>query len=267
MKKNKTTLTAGRRNTALVLLLLIAVIMTNLILPLLLLLYGSVDYEPFYSGFVKVLSSASTKTALINSYKVTLMASLIAVSAAFFFAYIVEFKLYGQRRKIFRFLAIIPMLVPSITHGLVIVYLFGKMGILTRLVGIQLPIYGPLGIIMGSFFYAFPIAFLLMSQAFLNLDGRLFEQGEVLGISSFRRFFDIVLPIMKYAVFSAFAVCFTMIFTDYGIPISVGGTYSILPVLFYKNVVGMLDFGKGAIYSTLILLPAVAVYILDILFQ
>ncbi len=56
-----------------------------------------------------------------------------------------------------------------------------------------------------------------------------------------------------------------MMFTDYGIPLSVGGTYSILPLLFYKNVIGMLDFSKGAIYSTMILVPAAVVYLLDIL--
>ena len=172
----------------------------------------------------------------------------------------------AKRRPLLRFLAILPMLVPSITHGLVIVYLFGKMGIVTRLTGIQLPIYGPLGIVMGSFFYAFPLAFLVLSQALINLDGRLFETAAMLGVRPLRRFFDITLPIMKYALFSAFAVCFTMIFTDYGIPLSVGGTYSIIPLLFYKNVIGMLDFSKGAIYSTMILVPAVIVYLLDILY-
>ena len=262
----KHTLAGGRSRAALVLLFLTAIVMMNLILPLMMLLAESVDYEPFYSGFVKLLTNKSTLLALWNSFKVTLTASMIAIAAAFFFAYIVEFKLGRGLRQFFRFAAIIPMLVPSITHGIVIVYLLGKMGIVTRLIGVEVPIYGPLGIILGSFFYAFPTAFLLMSQAFINLDGRLFEQAEVMGVGVFRRFFEITLPIMKYAVFSAFAVCFTMIFTDYGVPISVGGTYTILPVLFYKNVIGMLDFGKGAIYSTLILLPAAAVYLLDLLY-
>ena len=229
------------------------------------LLSKSVDFEPFYKGFQDVIATRSTKRALWNSIWISLVACLISVSFAFFFAYIAEYKLKGRVRKMFCFMPILPMLVPSITHGIVIVYLFGKMGIVTRLIGWQLPIYGPLGIIMGSFFYSFPIAFLVLSQGFTNLDGRLFENALILGVKPFRRLWEIVFPIMKYAVFSAFAVCFTMIFTDYGIPLSVGGTYPILPILFYKNVIGMLNFNKGAIYSTLILLPAAAVYLLDIL--
>lgn len=255
------------RSTALLtLVLLIAVICVNLIIPLATLLVKSVDYQPFYQGFVQTLTSKTTQEALVNSLTVTLASCLLSITGAFFFAYIVELKLSHRMKRLFRFLAILPMLVPSITHGLVIVYLFGKMGIVTRLTGVQLPIYGPLGIILGSFFYAFPMAFLVLSQAFANLDGRLFESAVILGARPARRFRDVVLPMMKYAAFSAFAVCFTMIFTDYGIPLSVGGTYSILPLLFYKNVIGMLDFSKGAIYSTILLIPAVAVYLADILY-
>ena len=252
--------------TGVALFLLITVVVANLILPLLTLLAKSVEYEPFYQGFADILGSNSTRTALVNSCWVTLAAACLAVSVAFFYAYVVEIKLDQKFRRIFRFLAILPMLVPSITHGVVIVYLFGQRGIFTRLFSIQLPIYGPLGIVLGSFFYAFPAAFLILSQAFAHMDGRYFETADVLGASHSRRFLDIILPIMKYALFSAFTVCFTMIFTDYGIPISVGGTFTILPVLFYKNVIGLLDFSRGAIYSTLLLLPAAVVYAVDVLY-
>ena len=246
--------------------ILFFIVLSNLIIPMLMLLGQSLDFDPFYKGFMDAFASAATRRALVNSVLVSLLSSVLSVSAAFFYAYIVECKLKGRIRRIFNFIPILPMLMPSITHGLVIVYLFGRMGIFTRLLGIHLPIYGLLGIVMGSFFYAFPIAFLMLSQGFANLDGRLYENATILGVLPFRRFYEIVLPIMKYAIFSAFAVCFTMVFTDYGIPLSVGGTYSILPILFYKNVVGLLNFSKGAIYSTMILVPAAAVYILDIFY-
>ena len=255
---------SNQRKPYFLLTVLIAIVLVNLVLPLLTLLAKSVDFDPFYEGFVSVLSSSATRTAIVNSVVVSLVSCTISITAAFFFAYIVEYKLSSKMRVFFRFFALMTMLVPSITHGIVIVYLFGKMGIFTQLFGINLPIYGPLGIVMGSFFYAFPTAFLVLSQGFANLDGRLFENALILGAKPVRRFFDVVLPVMKYSVFSAFAVVFTMVFTDYGIPLSVGGTYSILPLMFYKNVIGMLDFSKGAIYSTILLVPAAVVYLLDV---
>ena len=257
---------SGRGLTGLIIALLVMVVMVNLILPMLTLLGKSVDFDPFYQGFGDILTSSTTKKALVNSLWISLLSGAIAVVCAFFYAYVVEYKLPSKIRRFFRFFSILPMLVPSITHGITIIYLFGRMGIITRLIGVQLPIYGPLGIVMGSFFYAFPIAFLVLSQGFQNLDGRLFENAIILGVSPLRRMWDIVLPVMRYAIFSAFSVCFTMIFTDYGIPLSVGGTYSILPILFYKNVIGMLNFSRGAIYSAMILVPAVAVYLLDIFY-
>ena len=105
-----------------------------------------------------------------------------------------------------------------------------------------------------------------MSQALANIDARYLEAAVTIGAKPFARFKDIVLPIMKYAIFSSFAVSFTMIFTDYGIPVSVGGNFTILPLLFYKKVIGLLDFSRGAIFSTFILIPAIAIYLLDILY-
>ena len=248
------------------LVLLITVIIGSEVLPLLSLLQRSLDFHPFYQGFIDVLSGSATQEALSNSIWVTCVAATIAVILAFSFAYLVELKLSAKLKRVFRFLAILPMLVPSFTHGIVIVYLFGRRGVLTQFLGLQAPIYGPLGIIMGSFFYAFPTAYLILSQAMINLDGRYFENAEILGVGTKRRFWDIVLPISKYAIFSAFTVSFMMIFTDYGVPLSVGGNFPILPVLFYKNVVGLLDFSKGAIYSTLLLFPAIFVFLLDIFY-
>lgn len=264
MKRGNYGNAARRRGIRTALILMLAVIITNLIIPLSLLLAKSVDFQPFWAGFAKVLSAKTSKTALINSVVITATAASLSVIAAYFFAYVVEFKLKGRTRSIFRLIAVLPMLVPSITHGIVIVYLFGNMGIFTRLLGVSLDIYGPLGIVMGSFFYAFPTAFLVFSQAFVTLDGRLYENARVLGVKPARRFFDILLPMTRYAIFSAFTVCFTMIFTDYGVPLSVGGTYPILPILFYKNVVGLLDFSTGAVYSVFMLTPAVIVYVLDV---
>lgn len=266
MKKYENFESAGRKRVIrIALLILLAVITVNLVIPISLLLAKSVDFVPFWAGYRKVLGSGTFKTALWNSVKVTASAASISVIAAYFFAYTVEFKLKGRLCSVFRLIAILPMLVPSITHGIVIVNLFGNMGIFTRLFRIGLDIYGPMGIIMGSFFYAFPTAFLVFSQAFITLDVRLYENARILGVKPARRFYDILLPMTRYAVFSAFTVCFTMIFTDYGVPLSVGGSYPILPILFYKNVVGLLDFSSGAIYSVFMLIPAVIVFVLDVM--
>ena len=54
-----------------------------------------------------------------------------------------------------------------------------------------------------------------------------------------------------------------MIVTDYGVPLMIGGKYMTLPVLMYQEVIGMLDFAKGATIGTFFLIPAVIAFILD----
>ena len=57
---------------------------------------------------------------------------------------------------------------------------------------------------------------------------------------------------------------FTMIFTDYGVPLVVGGKSITLPVYMYREVIGLLDFSKGAIIGILLLIPAVIAFVLDL---
>jgi iron(III) transport system permease protein len=54
-----------------------------------------------------------------------------------------------------------------------------------------------------------------------------------------------------------------MIITDYGVPLIVGGKYLTLPVMMYQDVIGMLEFGKGAVIGVILLVPVFITCILD----
>ena len=78
------------------------------------------------------------------------------------------------------------------------------------------------------------------------------------------RFFTITLPNIKGPLISVIFSVFTMIFTDYGVPLVVGGKSITLPVYMYREVIGLLDFSKGAIIGILLLIPAVIAFVLDL---
>ncbi len=44
----------------------------------------------------------------------------------------------------------------------------------------------------------------------------------------------------------------------------VGGKYTTIPVVMYQEVIGQLNFGKGAVYGCLLLVPAVAAFVIDL---
>ena len=45
----------------------------------------------------------------------------------------------------------------------------------------------------------------------------------------------------------------------------VGGKYSTIATVMYQEVIGQLDFGKGAVYGTLLLIPAVIAFVIDLM--
>ena len=54
-----------------------------------------------------------------------------------------------------------------------------------------------------------------------------------------------------------------MIFTDYGVPLAVGGNFITLPVFLYKEVIGLLDFSKGTMIGLFLLIPAFVSFAFD----
>ena len=58
------------------------------------------------------------------------------------------------------------MLIPSISHGLGLINLFGANGIISKSLGFN--IIGSYGIILGSIMYSFPVAFLMLDDGFFK---------------------------------------------------------------------------------------------------
>ena len=145
-----------------------------------------------------------------------------------------------------------------------LVLLLGDNGLLTNLLGIHVPLYGYLGIILGSVLYSFPVAFLMLMDIFQYEDYTIYESAQVLGLSKVQQFLTITLPNMRKTLISVIFATFTLIFTDYGVPLVVGGKVMTLPVYMYREVVGLLDFSKGAVIGVFLLIPAVIAFLMDL---
>ncbi len=92
------------------------------------------------------------------------MATAISVTLALALAWCVNRSSSDERT--FSVLFTLPMLIPSISHGMGLVLLFGDNGLLTNLFGVNLPLYGLLGVVIGEVLYSFPVAFLLFTDTF-----------------------------------------------------------------------------------------------------
>ncbi len=215
-------------------------------------------------GFREMVRLPMFGQAVKNSLATGLTATVLSLLLAFAAAWCVQ-RVLARHRAVISMVLTVPMLIPSISHAFGLVALFGSNGMLTRLLGLPGNIYGFKGIVAGSILYSFPVAFLMFSDILRYEDGMPHKAAQVLGVPSVRRFLDITLPYMRKTIISAFFTVFTMIITDYGVPLMVGGKTMTLSVLMYNRAVGMIDYDGGSVIGAFLLVPAVAAFVVDLL--
>lgn len=213
---------------------------------------------------LQILTSRSFAKALRQSLYVSLTATAISVSLAGILAWVIA-RTKVPFAKGWSLIFTLPMLIPSISHGMGLVVLLGQNGLLTNLLGIQISIYGFWGIVVGSVMYTFPVAFIMLNDTLRYEDSQPYEAATVLGLKKRHQFTAIALPYLSKPLASVVFCVFTMVITDYGVPLTVGGKYTTLPVVMYQDVIGLLDFAKGSLIGIVLLFPAILSFIADML--
>ncbi len=206
-------------------------------------------------------STPSLFKSIENSLFIAFVVMIITVSMAFGFAYALN-RSTMRFKGVFRLIAMAPILVPSLLPGIALVYLFGNQGMIKGLLMGQ-SIYGPIGVIIGSLFFTFPHALIIISTALSISDGRLYEAAISLRASRWKTFWTVTIPAARYGLFSAAFVVFNLVITDFGLPKVIGGQYNMLAVDIYKQVIGQQNFEMGAVVSVVLLLPAMFAFSID----
>lgn len=212
----------------------------------------------------RVVNSPVFGQAVLHSIVSAVLATLITVCIAFCLALCIE-RTNIRFKSVFGIIFVLPMLIPSISNGMGLVILFGNNGLITKLFNLSSSIYGLWGIVFGSVLYAFPVAYLMLADVIRYEDGSPYEAAQVLGISRPRQLKAIMLPYLRKPLISVIFAVFAMVITDYGVPLMVGGKYTTIATVMYQEVIGQLDFGKGAVYGTVLLIPAVVAFVIDLL--
>lgn len=219
------------------------------------------------ANFSKYFTTPTLVQSLQNTIWISGAATIISVTLAFAYAYaIARTNVFGKR--VFQYIALLPLFAPTMMHGIALTYLFGNQGLITKgmfglFEGIQIPLYGPVGIVIAEVMYTFPQAFLILLIALQGSDYRLYEASNMLGASKVKQFLTVTLPSVKYGLISAMFVVFTLSFTDFGAPKIVGGQYNVLATDVYKQVIGQQNMSMGATVGMILLIPAIFVFAVD----
>ncbi len=217
------------------------------------------------SNFSTYFSTPALVNSIKNSLLISAISTIITVTLAFAFAYSLN-RSCMRFKGIFRLIAMAPILVPSLLPGIALVYLFGNQGMLKSFMMGE-SIYGPIGIVIGSVFFTFPHAMLIISTALAISDARLYEAAVSLRASPWKTFWTVTIPGARYGLISAAFVVFNLVITDFGLPKVIGGQFNMLAVDIYKQVIGQQNFEMGAVVSVVLLVPAMFAFGIDRIVQ
>ncbi len=216
-----------------------------------------VGLENFYNYF----DSPALLSSVFNSVWVACAATIITVFLASIYAFALT-NVNIKGKGFFKLVAFLPILAPSLLPSLALVYLFGKQGVFKPLLG-DIQIYGPIGILISYCFWLFPAILMLMMVSFRSVDQRLIEASLSLGKNIWKTHYHVTLPAIRYGLISASLVAFIYVLTDFGIPKVIGGSFNMMALDVYKQIIGLQNMSMGAVISILLLLPAVFVFIFD----
>lgn len=218
------------------------------------------------SDFRRVFQSSSFLPALWTTLKVAVTSTVLSVGIGLILAFCLQ-RTNIRYKEFLSVVLILPMLLPSISHGMSLIVLFGTNGVLKNLFHLNGTIYGMKGIVIGSVLYSYPSAFLMLNDVLKYEDSSPYEAASVMGIPKHRQTLAITLPYLKRPLISATFAAFTLAVTDYGIPLMIGGKETTLAVLMYQEVLGQVDFGKGSVIGLVLLIPALAAFVFNTCFR
>lgn len=217
------------------------------------------------SNYGAIIAQPEFLTSVLNSLKVAGASALVSVLLAFLLAYTVNCtNVPSGLKKAVCLLTQVPMLLPTITYGFAIIYSFGNQGLITRLFGTQLfDIYGFTGLMIGYVIYTLPTCFLLINNSFQFMDKKFIIVSHIMGDKPWTTFLNTILRPLVGTLAVAFIQAFFLAFTDYGIPTSVGGTYDVLAMTLYNQMLGSIpNFNRGAVIAVFMLIPSILSIIL-----
>ena len=180
--------------------------------------------------------------------------------------------LWGERGQTrlagpLRALALLPIITPPFVVGLGLILIFGRAGLFNQALewAFDIPasrwFYGMTGVWVAQMFAFTPVAYMIMRGVVQGVSPSMEEAAQTLRASRWQTFRTVTLPLLKPGLANAFLVGFIESMADFGNPIILGGSYSVLSTEIFFAIVGAaMDPGMAAALALLLTVFALAVF-------
>lgn len=256
---------AATKLTVLMLWLLLAAFVVYPLARLLLMAFTA-DGSFTLANLRPFIDSWYDRQAAVNSILLGCSVGLAGTVLGFIFAYAVtRLSMPKWLKMAVSAVTLLPLISPPFTSSIALTLSLGPNGILLELLGLgNFNFYGFWGTFISETLTFFPVAFMTLSTILARIDPNLEDAAYSLGASSFKVFRSVTLPLAAPGITNAFLLVFSCSLADFATPQVLGGhSFPVLPTQAYLQITGMYDFKGGSALSFMLLIPAIAVYVLQ----
>jgi iron(III) transport system permease protein len=219
------------------------------------------------AGALDIMAGREQLRALRNSILLGALVGVCGTVLGFFFAFTaVRANLPSFWVRFLDASIILPLISPPFTTAIAMIFSFGPRGLITYdLLGIkQFNVYGLHSTLFAETITFFPIAYLTLKSILAGIDPNVEDMAFSLGSSRGRVFRTITLPLTVPGLANAFLLLFAASLADFATPlILAGNSFPVLPTQAYLQITGLFDLKGGAVLSFVLLVPALAVFLLQ----
>lgn len=220
-------------------------------------------------NFVTFFSKDYFVETLFNSFKVSVVATLLSLIVGTVLAY--AFAMYRFKgKKYLQILIIIASMSAPFVGAYSWILLLGRNGVITKWLATtfgfpKIDIYGFLGIVLVFTLQLFPLVFLYVSGALKSMDNSLLEAAESMGVTGTKKMTKIVLPLLVPTLLAAALLVFMRAFSDFGTPMLIGEGYRTFPVLVYSQFIS--EVGGNSAFASALAIIAITIALIIFLIQ
>lgn len=199
-----------------------------------------------FKNYLEMFSKRSLNNAILNTFKTSILATLIAAFLGTFIA-IGIYYLPSKVKSRLLLLNNIPLLNADIVTGVSLMLVFS----------IFLPIckqlFGFWTILIAHIYFILPYIILSVLPKMKEIDPNLMDASLDLGVKPFRSVIKVIIPAIKGGIFSGMVLAFTISFEDFVVGyFTTGNGYNTLSIWIYSSIGRKSLFPGVYAFSTLL---------------
>jgi len=204
------------------------------------------------------------------TFRLALIVTVVLLALGLPLAYWIAFSRW-RWKFLFEALVALPIVLPPTVLGFYVLIALGQRSPLGRwwesMTGHTLAFTFE-GLVIGSVIYSLPFAVQPFAASFSAVDARLLNASAVLGVSNFRTFWRVIMPLSFSGLVTGIALTFAHTIGEFGVVLMVGGDIPGVTRTLSINIFDQVqDLNYAGANSTALVLIAIAFLLLSLVYS